>query len=80
MYSHKTKEVDRLTVSTKNIWWDHFSENTKLTFASVVHMPEIKKPVGPGGSREKACRVQAISGSGKYVNFLLEKPSRGSTT
>ena len=31
---------------------------------SVVHMPEIKKPVGPGGSREKACRVRAISGSG----------------
>ena len=30
---------------------------------SVVHMPEIKKPVGPGGSREKACRDRAISRS-----------------
>ena len=36
MYSHKTKQVDRLTVSTKKYLtqWDHFSENTKLTLAT----------------------------------------------
>ena len=37
MYSHKTKEVDSSTVSTKKDLtqqWNHFSENTKLTFAT----------------------------------------------
>ena len=36
MYSHKTKQVDRLTVSTKKYLtqWDHFSENTNLTLAT----------------------------------------------
>ena len=41
--------------------------------SSVVHMPEIKKPVGPGGSREKACRVRAISGSVKTCKFSAGK-------
>ena len=36
-------------------------------------MPEIKKPVGPGGSREKACRVRAISGYGKHAIFSAGK-------
>ena len=39
----------------------------------LVHMPAIKKPVGPGGSREKACRDRAISGSGVNLCTYHEK-------
>ena len=44
---------------------------------SVVHMADLKKPVGPGGLREKARRVRAISGSRKPPIFCLKSPLKG---